>query len=70
MWSASAISRSTWTSAGHGDSDRLMGEAENHLSFPAHPTAVVLPLTLLVPPMRVSPSPFTKSAEEPVLGDR
>jgi hypothetical protein len=47
-----------------------MGEAENHLSFPAHPTAVVLPLTLLVPPMRVSPSPFTKSAEEPVLGDR
>src|ERR1017187_6387502 len=43
MWSASAISRSTWTSAGHGDSDRLIGEPENHLSYPANSNPAVLP---------------------------
>src|ERR1019366_9172880 len=43
MWSASAISRSTWTSEGHGDSDRLIGEPENHLSYPAYSNPAVLP---------------------------
>jgi hypothetical protein len=43
MWSAFAISRSTWTAAGHGDTDRLIEEPENHLSYPAYSLLGALP---------------------------
>src|ERR1019366_7771504 len=50
---------------------------ENRLSLSAYATLVMLPmlpttwlLTLLVSPHTRVPRPFTKSTEEPVLGDR
>jgi hypothetical protein len=65
MWSAWAISRSTWTSAGHGESDRLMDKPGNRLSLSAYPAKLCL---LADSAGTEQPtSLFTKCAEDPVF---
>jgi hypothetical protein len=68
MWSAFANIRSTRTSAENGDSDRLMRSRKT-----ASALQLILPtLRFLDDSFGITAlaSPFTKSAEDPVLGDR
>jgi hypothetical protein len=49
-----------------GDSDRLMGEPENHLSYPAYLQTSCLQTDSAGARLRSS-VPFIKSAEEPLF---